>query len=879
MSCLAYNMLHQIELRCHELSATVILNGDSPPPTRSIEGVETPYPPTTIEEKLARKNELKARGTLLIALPNEHQLKFNSYKTAKSLMEAIEKRFGDLEFLSMDDLYNNLKIYEAEVMRGDGLKVADGNVDYESQKIPRKNRKESRASKHQDNRNKDAPKRTMPAKDGPTNFALMAYTSLSSLSTSNSDTKVSKSKDEDEIEPESKQIKPSFAKVKFVKSTEHVKSPRKSFKQEESNRQTKYLRKTRQSPTGSPKGGKIFGKGKIRTGKLESEDVYFVKELKFNLFSVSQMRDKKNNVLFTETECLVLSFDFKLLDENQVLLKVPRHNNMYSFDLKNVAPSGGLPSKIFELTIHVLPIRKESITKPPMKGIKREFSVATTPQQNRVAERKNKTLIEASRTMLAYSLLHTTFWAEAVNTAWYVHNRVLVTKPHNMTLYELLIGRSPNTNFMKPFGCHVTILNTLDHLGKFEGKADEGLLVRYSVNRRGPEWLFDIDSLIVSMNYEPFTAGNQINDDADDKDDDEVPGKGDEGVSKGSGIDDQEWTDSKKTGIFDDVYDDREVGTKSNTNNLEISTIVSPIPTTRVHNDHPKEQIIKDLNLATQTRRMINFYKENSMVWTLVDLPNGKRPIGTKWVYWNKKDERGIFVRNKSRLVGQGYTQEEYIDYDEVFAPVARIEAIRLFLAYASFMGFIVYQMNVKIVFLYGIIKKEVYVCQPHGFEDPHFPNKVYKVKKPYIVFIKLLELDDAQEIPNEFYEGAHFLLRVVASTPMEPNNTLIKDAEAKDVDVDLYRSMIGSLMYLTASRPDIMFVVCACTRFQVTPKTSHLHAVKRIFRYLKGQPKLGLWYPGDSPFNLEAFLIMIMMELALTKNLQHEVVNFLAKG
>ncbi|GJR19298.1 putative ribonuclease H-like domain-containing protein [Tanacetum coccineum] len=117
-------------------------------------------------------------------------------------------------------------------------------------------------------------------------------------------------------------------------------------------------------------------------------------------------------------------------------------------------------------------------------------------------------------------------------------------------------------------------------------------------------------------------------------------------------------------------------------------------------------------------------------VWTLVDLPNGKRAIGTKWVFRNKKDERGIVVRNKARLVAQGYTQEEGIDYDEVFAPVARIEAIRLFLAYASFMGFIVYQMDVKSAFLYGTIEEEVYVCQPPGFEDPHFPDKVYKVEK-----------------------------------------------------------------------------------------------------------------------------------------------------
>nr|GFC90182.1 hypothetical protein [Tanacetum cinerariifolium] len=117
-------------------------------------------------------------------------------------------------------------------------------------------------------------------------------------------------------------------------------------------------------------------------------------------------------------------------------------------------------------------------------------------------------------------------------------------------------------------------------------------------------------------------------------------------------------------------------------------------------------------------------------VWILVDLPYGKKAIGTKWVYRNKKDERGIVIKNKARLVTQGHTQEEGIDYEDVFAPVARIEAIRLFLAYASFMGFLVYQMDAKSAFLYGTIKEEVYVCQPPGFEDPENPDKVYKVVK-----------------------------------------------------------------------------------------------------------------------------------------------------
>ncbi|GKD56309.1 putative ribonuclease H-like domain-containing protein, partial [Tanacetum coccineum] len=163
---------------------------------------------------------------------------------------------------------------------------------------------------------------------------------------------------------------------------------------------------------------------------------------------------------------------------------------------------------------------------------------------------------------------------------------------------------------------------------------------------------------------------------------------------------------------------------------------VSPIPTTRIDNDHPKDHIIGDLNSAIQTRRMTKISDEHAMepkkviqalegpswieamqaellqfqlqkVWTLVDLPNGKRAIGTKWVFRNKKDERGIVVRNKSRLVAQGYTQEEGIDYDEVFTPIARIEAIKLFFAYASYMGFIVYQMDVKSAFLNGTIEEE----------------------------------------------------------------------------------------------------------------------------------------------------------------------------
>ncbi|GKB21232.1 retrovirus-related pol polyprotein from transposon TNT 1-94 [Tanacetum coccineum] len=192
-----------------------------------------------------------------------------------------------------------------------------------------------------------------------------------------------------------------------------------------------------------------------------------------------------------------------------------------------------------------------------MKGIKREISVARTPQQNRVAKRKNMTLIEAARTMLSDSFLPTTFWAEVVNTACYVQNRVLVTRPHNKTPYELLHGRLPSISFTRPFGCPMTILNTLDPLGKFDRKADEGFLVGYSINSKalgsGPNWLFDIDLLTNSMNYEPVTVGNQTNgnvvaDDAGKKTTEELANEGEiNGQEKEGGTSNKE---GEEVGLF-----------------------------------------------------------------------------------------------------------------------------------------------------------------------------------------------------------------------------------------------------------------------------------------------------------------------------------------
>nr|GEU65808.1 copia protein [Tanacetum cinerariifolium] len=598
---------------------------------------------------------------------------------------------------------------------------------------------------------------------------------------------------------------------------------------------------------GNPKGGKITGKGKIKIGKLDFDNVYFVKELKFNLFSVSQMCDKKNSVLFTDTECLVLSFGFKLPDESQVLLRVPRENNMYNVNLKNIVPSGDLTYLFVKATLDKSNLwhRSDNGTEFKnsdlnqlcgLKGIKREFSVPRTPQQNGIAERKNRTLIEAARTMLADLLLLIPFWTEAVNTACYIQNRA-----------------SFKGRLMKDF-----LLDTLC---------------------TGPTWLFDIDSLSWTMNYHPFTAGNQTNSDVGFQDNLDAEKAGEEvdlsymlfpvwssvgstnpqNNAEDAAFDEKEHDfDVKKPESkvilspscrysdlnveFQDCFENssNEVPTASTTvptvgqNSLNSTNTFSAAGLSNTvvsltygdasqFPDDPDMPGLEDIiysndedvvgakadqllesSIPEEPKRVHQALKDPSWievmqeellqfkmqkVWVLVDLPYGKRVIGTEWVYRNKKDEKGIVIRNKARLVAQGHTQDERIDYEEVFAPVARIEAIRLFLAYASFMRFMVYQMDVKSAFLYDTIEEEVYVCQPSGFEDPDHPNKVYKVVKALY--------------------GLHQAPR--ACTPIDTKKPLLKDPDGEDVDVHIYR-------------------------------------------YLKGKPHLGLWYPKDSPFDLVAY-------------------------
>ncbi|GKA67120.1 putative ribonuclease H-like domain-containing protein [Tanacetum coccineum] len=545
--------------------------------------------------------------------------------------------------------------------------------------------------------------------------------------------------------------------------------------------------------------GYITGKGKIKTGKLDFEDVCFVKELQhFNLFSVSQMCDKKNKVLFTDSECLVLSPEFKLPDENQVLLRIPRQNNMYSFNLENIVPSGGLacliakatidesnkwhrrlghvnfknlnklvkgnlvrglPSKIFQndhtcvacqkgkqhkasckaksvsSISHSLQLLHMDLFGPTSvrslnhktyclvitddfsrfryknmdfiefcesKGIKREYSNARTPQQNGVTERKNMTLIKATRTMQANSFLPNTFWVKSI---YCLFMSLIVKSSEAKNEGEKSTKNTDLKTNEKPVDQEdQAFLDELERLKRQEKEANDAA----EALRKDP--------LVPSggLSYTDLTNTDQ--------DDSQIPALEDS-------------YDNPNDGIFTNAsYDDE--GAVADFTNLETIVNVSPIPTSRIHSIHPSTQILGDPKSAVQTRSKVNkssrahafvsyIQKQRrnnhkdfqhclfacflsqiepkkiskaledeswidaiqeelpqfkiQKVWIIVDFPYGKKAIGTKWVYRKKKDGRGVVVRNKARLVAQGHIQEEGIDYDEVFAPVARIEAIRSF--------------------------------------------------------------------------------------------------------------------------------------------------------------------------------------------------------
>nr|GEU85470.1 hypothetical protein [Tanacetum cinerariifolium] len=1003
----------------------------------------------TTEDMQKRRNDVKVRTTLLLALPDEHQLRFSKYKTAQELWEGsetLEQTFNrlqaivshldfmdvkieqddlsqkfltsldpewlmytivwrnraDLDTMSLDDLYNHLKVYEPET----GKKITIQGTDvagFDKSKVECFNchkmghfARECRAPRSQDRGwdwrymvNEEENHALVTAEEAPTEFSLMAKSSLSSDNEvfdnslcsksckKNTDSLITKitnltealsdyskltgfesaSKDLDTLlgsqrsdknkeglgysvvpppaqvySPPKKDMSwtglPEFADdtitdysrpslsvesnssdlqnshssvsehgessesirskpmIKFVKSadspivikTNNVETVRKpSVKYAEMYKNTSKSLKGNSQNNINDKGYWDSGYSQHMTGNISYPSDYEPYDEGYVSFG-------QGGGKITVKECIVLGRNFKLKDDTSVLLSTPRQHNMYSIDLNNIVPHK-------DLTCLVAKASADESMLWHMRLGHMNFKTINKLVRHNLVKGLHSKCFENDHTCVAC--------LKGKQHKASCKTKVLVNKSQNKTPYELFNSRTPAIGFLKPFGCHVMILNTLDHLEKFDAKVDESYFIGYSMfskefrvfNKRtkrvkenlyvdflknkliekeaGPNWLFDIDTSTNSMNYVPVVvAGTSSTNfsctkdaasqdvkkdvsslryialpnwfheahlessrsntqDACNVDAPESSGNSNPTATStnppaeqmesltlksviptlsspvptacleispettsGSRLILKRVTSQDETPSLDNIltllnmFEDI-LGVTTNTGdtngvevdlgNMEYNISTSPTPTFRIHRDHQKSQIIGHVDTLEEPKKVSDALKDPSWVeamheeflqfkiqnvWILVDCPERVSPIGTKWVLKNKKDERGIVIKNKARLVAQGHTQEEGIDYEEVFTPVAKIEAIRLFLAYASFIGF-----------------------TPPGFQDPEFPDKVYKVEKA---------MYGLHQAPRAWH--------------------------------------------------------------QVTPKECHMHVVKRIFRYLKGHPNLGLWYHKESLFDLVAY-------------------------
>nr|GEV41881.1 ribonuclease H-like domain-containing protein [Tanacetum cinerariifolium] len=417
---------------------------------------------------------------------------------------------------------------------------------------------------------------------------------------------------------------------------------------------------------GNPKGEKITRKGTIKTGKLDFENVYFVRELKFNLFSVSQMREKKNSGLFNDNECIILSSNFKIIDESQVLVRVPGKNNMYSVDLKNNVPKGGLTCLFIKSTSDESKLWHRRLGhlnfKTMNKLVKRNLVRGSGPVW--LFDINALTRIMNYESIVAGTQSNGFVGTKACDSAGQAKKKTKAIKDYILLPFwtaDLLFSPNPKSS----------------HDDGFKPSSDDGKKVNEDPSKRNECYDQEKEDNVNSTNN-VNTVSSTVN----------VVG-----INRVNGVGelpfDPDMPALEDVATFDFSNEDEDADAVADMNNLDTTIQFSPTPLTRIHKDHPLDQVIKDLHSTTQTRRMSKNLKEHEF------------------------DEKGIVIRNKARLVAQGHTQEGEIDYDEVFAPVARIEAIRLFLPYASFKDFVVYQMDVNSAFLYGKIEEEVSYAMP----------------------------------------------------------------------------------------------------------------------------------------------------------------------
>ena len=620
-------------------------------------------------------------------------------------------------------------------------------------------------------------------------------------------------------------------------------------------------------------------------------------------------------------------------------------------------------------------------------GVHHEFSAPITPQHNGIVERKNRALVEMGRVMLNSAELAHSFWAEAVNNACYTLNRVIFRPGTFKTPYELWKGRIPNISHLKVFGSPCYIYKDREYLTKFDAKCDKGIFLGYALNSRAYRVYNKIsckimetinvaidDSLVcchgsphVPMQEQEPTQSLALKDKPSTSEVEEEVSDPDlpaeiltDGIDATLAIQKPHRTgkrqvqkDHNSSDIIGKLDEPRKTRGKSaqlvsNFTMLrsflalfksEINEITCYGFVSTIEPKNVKEALL-DVEWIGAMQEELNQF-ERSRVWHLVPRPSDKNVIGTKWVFKNKSDEKGVITRNKARLVVQGYSQIEGLDFDETFAPVARLESVRLLLAIACHLKFTLYQMDVKSAFLNGILKEEVYVAQPPGFQSVSHPNHVYRLDKAlyglkqaprawyerlsthltengYVrgsidktmfvkctskdIIIAQVYVDDivfgstSETLVKEFTtlmtkefemslcgKLSYFLgLQVsqgkdglfisqskyakelikkfgmetstAVQNPMGTSCKISADLEGIDADPTLYRSMIGSLLYLTASRPDIAFSVGVCARYQANPKESHVKAVKRIIKYIKYTSDYGIKYTFDTNVEIAGY-------------------------
>ncbi|GJU73022.1 retrovirus-related pol polyprotein from transposon TNT 1-94 [Tanacetum coccineum] len=507
-------------------------------------------------------------------------------------------------------------------------------------------------------------------------------------------------------------------------------------------------------------------------------------------------------------------------------------------------------------------------------GIFHQKSVPRTPQQNGVVERRNRTLVEAARTMLIFSKAPMFLWAEAVVLACYTQNRSLIHTRHNKTPYELVHDNKLDLSFLRVFGALCYPTNDSEDLGKLQAKADIRIFVGYAPSRKGFRIYNKRTRQIMETIHVAF----------DELHHSMAP------VHISSGLEPMSMTPGQFSSwlIPNQVHATNYVLLTDKDLELLFQPIYSPsssrIHPSVIHHDVTVGPTIKDTPITQATLHpSVNPVTgepgsaQSSSGDELVPRSVYVMVIALKWIYKVKLYEYGDVLKNKARLVAKGYRQEEGIDFEESFALVARIKAIRIFIANAASKNMVIYQMDVKTAFLNGDLQEEVFVSQPEGFEDPKHPTHVYHLKKAlyglkqaprawYDTLSKFLMatrffkgvVDPTDELKiSDVNDGTNVVfLRLTdpVDTPMVDRLKLDEDLKGIPVDQTRFRGMVGSLMYLTASRPDLVFAVCMCARYQAKPTKKHLEAIKRVFQYLRGTIHMGLWYPKDNAMALTAY-------------------------